>query len=340
MSSPRRRLWIVLTILVVLALVSAGFIRVPVVAWMPGPIVDVIDQIEVGADVEVYPPEGDHLMLTVAGTDRLSILEAMGYGISRRADLISLTSVRRPGETDEEYRERNLQSMDMSVHVSIAVALDRLGYEIEDTEIVISGILNGVPADDGLDPGDVIVSVEDVELERADDLVRYIAERQPGDTLKLDIIRDEETIDAKVELTAREDDPDQAMLGIRVQDVVESPLDINIKTDKVGGQSAGLMNALGVIDLLSPGNLIRGHTIAGTGTIDLDGNVGPIGGIRQKVLAASEVGAEFVFVPQGNLEEAESAGVDITLVPVDDIDDALDYLTALPPVQAAGPGLE
>lgn len=338
-SSPKRssrlRIWLLVVAFLVCATVAAAFITVPVVAWLPGPIYDVIDQVEVGPDVEVYPPTGDHLVLTVAGTNRLSLLEAIGYGISPRADLISLSSVRRPGETAEEYRTRNLQSMDVSVHTSIVVALDRLGYELDDAEIVVSGILEDVPADSDLDPGDVILGVEDTTLQRADDLVEYIAGRQPGDTLKLEIMRDDETIDAKVELTSREDDPSAAMLGITVQEMVDPPLDIDIETDKVGGTSAGLMNAIAIMDLLSPGNMVNGHTVAGTGTLDLDGNVGTIGGIRQKVVAAKEVGAEFVIVPRGNLEEAETASVDIKLVPVDTIDDALDYLAALPPTQAA-----
>jgi PDZ domain-containing protein len=105
------------------------------------------------------------------------------------------------------------------------------------------------------------------------------------------------------------------------------PFDVQISSGEIGGPSAGLMWALGLYDLLTPGDLTGGQTIAGTGQIALDGTVIPIGGIEEKLTAAADAGATVFLVPQGNMEEARaSGGHGLELVPVATFDDARAYL--------------
>jgi len=114
------------------------------------------------------------------------------------------------------------------------------------------------------------------------------------------------------------------------------PIDVKVDSRNIGGPSAGMTYALTIIDLLTPGDLTKGHVIAGTGTIRFDETVGAIGGVRQKVFAARAVGVEIVFVPEENYADAlTAAGDGVKIVPVTTLQEALDYLEALEPAPAA-----
>jgi Lon-like protease len=105
------------------------------------------------------------------------------------------------------------------------------------------------------------------------------------------------------------------------------PFDVSISSGDIGGPSAGLMWALGLYDLLTPGDLTGGRTVAGTGQIALDGTVIPIDGVQEKIAAAADAGATLFLVPQRNLRAARAGGDHgLRLVPVSSFDDALAYL--------------
>jgi PDZ domain-containing protein len=102
------------------------------------------------------------------------------------------------------------------------------------------------------------------------------------------------------------------------------PFEITIESAEVGGPSAGLMWALGLYDLLTPGDLTAGRRIAGTGVIDLEGNIGPIGGVADKVIAAQSVDADILLIPKRNLEELRGVDTgDVRLIAVSTLDEAL-----------------
>jgi PDZ domain-containing protein len=119
-------------------------------------------------------------------------------------------------------------------------------------------------------------------------------------------------------------------MGIVVRELTEPPFPVAIQAGNVGGPSAGMMHALAIIDTLTPGELTGGNVIAGTGTIEYDGSVGSIGGIRQKVVAAEAAGASVILVPAGNYEEALTAERDsIDIVPIANLEEAIAYLENL-----------
>jgi PDZ domain-containing protein len=123
------------------------------------------------------------------------------------------------------------------------------------------------------------------------------------------------------------------MVGVMLSDAdvqVVFPVDVTIDSQNIGGPSAGMMFTLEIIDELTPEDLTHGRRIAGTGTINVDGVVGPIGGIRQKVFGAIDAGAEIILVPADNYDEAlTAAGDKITVVKVATIEDAIAYLNSL-----------
>ncbi len=308
--------------------VVAWNVELPYLAYSVGPVSDAADTV-VAEEVEVYPPQGELLLLTVLQQD-VNIFEAVIAGFDPTIDLVRKEAVRRVGETDEEYRNRVLQQMDDSNYRAIAVALEYLGYELVPTEVVINDIVVGVPAGEALELGDTILSVNGDPVTELGDVVSALEGFEVGDVIDLTVERDGEVLDLGVELAEREDEPGTPMIGVVLGQLTETPFPISLHSGDVGGPSAGLMHTIAIIDSLTEVDLTGGRVVAGTGTIDLDGNVGSIGGIRQKVVAAEAAGAELILVPEGNLEAARTAPRQaIEIVPVATLADAIDFLEGL-----------
>lgn len=317
------------------ALFAVGFlsivawnIELPYLAYSAGPVSDAADSVVVD-EIDSFPPDGELLMLTVVTQD-VNVFEALIAGVDPTVDLVPKQAVRREGETDEEYRNRVLQQMDDSNFRSIAVALNYLGYDLVPTEVVINDIVPEVPAEDVLELGDTVVAVNGMTIERLDDITTALEGYEVGDLIEMTVARGEAELELQVELAEREDDPGVPMIGIVPGELTQPPFPIEIQAGDVGGPSAGMMHTIAIIDFLTEGELTRGKVIAGTGTIDLDGNVGNIGGIRQKVVAAEAAGADYILVPAGNYESALTAEHrEIEIVSVGTIDEAIGFLESL-----------
>lgn len=308
--------------------IIAWNIELPYLAYSAGPVSDAADSIVVD-EVDFYPPEGELLMLTVVSQD-VNVFEAAIAGIDPTVDLIRKQAVRREGESDEEYRNRVLQQMDDSNYRSIAVALDYLGFELIPTDVVVNEIVEGVPAGSVLELGDTIRAVNGVDITSVDDFAPALEGLKVGDVIEVTVERGEEELALQVELAEREDEPGTPMIGIVLGELTEPPFPITIEAGDVGGPSAGMMHAIAIIDALTEGELTNGKVIAGTGTIQLDGTVGNIGGVRQKVVAAEAAGAEYILVPEGNYEAALTAERDdIEIIPVATLQDAIEFLESL-----------
>ena len=139
--------------------------------------------------------------------------------------------------------------------------------------------------------------------------------------------------DPELATVAADDDPERAIIGVALEDRItdfESSIDVDIDSGDVGGPSAGLAFTLAVLDVLTPGELTGGHRVAVTGTMDIDGNVGPVGGGAQKAIAVRNQGYEVFLVPSDELEEVQEAvGDDVRVIAVDTLDEALDALKSL-----------
>lgn len=309
-------------------ILGAWNVELPYLAFSSGPVSDAADSIVV-SEVEMFPPQGELLMLTVVSQD-VNIFEALIAGIDPTIDLVRREAYRQPDESDEDYRKRVLQQMDDSQIRAITVALNYLGYEMVPVDVLITDLVPDKPAAEILEIGDSVNSFNGSEITRSTDLTNALADFEPGDVVDVGITREGTTQLLKVELAERDDDSGGAMIGIVVGELTEPPFPVSIRAGNVGGPSAGMMHALAIIDTLTPGDMTKGHIVAGTGTIQYDGSVGSIGGIRQKVVGAEAAGAEYMLVPESNYEVALTAERElIEIVSVATLQEAIDFLAAL-----------
>ncbi|NLM53234.1 MAG: PDZ domain-containing protein [Firmicutes bacterium] len=240
-----------------------------------------------------------------------------------------------PPEMDPQDYQRLMQRwMEESQNLAKVVALRRLGYDVavESDGVEVVEIGENSPAKGLLLPGDLIVQVDHEPVYLADELVERVQARPIGDPVKLTIKRNGELKQLEIATTNHSEEPDKAGILIYIQTKnwrPQLPFEIEINVGRITGSSAGLMFVLEILDQLDARQLTGGKKIAGTGTINLQEEVGPIGGVRQKVRAAEKAGAEYFFVPQKNYQEAKTAARTIKLVPVETLDDALQFLEKL-----------
>jgi len=307
--------------------------KLPYYAVAPGPVEEVADLISIG-DVPVYDTNGDLYLLTV-GLREVNVFEFIEADLDPKVDLWGSEWVRPRGTTQEQVTRSNLEAMNQSIDTAVYVALTRLGYHVTFTGegITILEVVPGSPADGVLQVGDVITQVAGRSVFTTDDASNEIRSHEVGDVISLVGTRNGEPLNVSVTLARHPDLEGTPMVGVVLDTVnldLNLPIDLQVDSRNIGGPSAGMMYALTVLDLLTEEDLLKGHRIAGTGTISFDETVGAIGGVRQKVYAARSVGAEYVLVPTGNYEEAlTAAGKGITVVAVGTLQDALDFLDGL-----------
>jgi Lon-like protease len=323
-------------------------ISMPYYALSPGPVSDVSDYVHV--ENPSTTTRGEMFFLTVS-LQEVNVVEWVAAKFDGHVDLAPRENIRPAGVTQEQLREENLALMDRSKENAKYVALEYLGYDVtyNGSGALISSTIENSAAEGVLQSGDVIVAVDGQEVEFSSDAVDLISGRAPGDRLMLTIQRPDpdntdsvETLEIPLVLGPYRyveqdgtvvEDPERGMAGVMLTDAnveVVFPVDVEIDSQNIGGPSAGLMFTLEIIDELTQEDITHGHRIAGTGTIDADGVVGPIGGMRQKTFGAINAGAEYLLVPSENyLEAAEAAGDDIQVVEVSNIDDAMSFLNSL-----------
>lgn len=312
----------------VLGLAAASWnISLPLVAYSPGPVSDAADSVVVGG-APTFDATGELILLTALQQD-LNLFEAILAGVDPTVDVLARQVVRPPDESDEAYRRRNLQLMDQSTATAISVAFSRLPElaAAQPARVFVTGYAADTPAGEVIEIGDEIVSLAGVEVDGATALSEVLADATPGDDVAIEVVRDDERLAFEVELVESEQELGRPIIGIFVRDL---PFWIDIDSGIVGGPSAGMMYTLAIIEVLTEDSLTGGHVVAGTGTVDADGNVGAIGAVRQKVVAAEAAGAEFMLVPASNFPDAmEAPRSTLELVSIGTIDDALEFLSTL-----------
>ena len=306
---PRWPLWFVPALVLLAGLsVLAWFLTLPFYALWPGPVEEVSDLVKVERGPTLYELNGDMYMLTVT-LQEVNAFELAQSWLDPRIDVVSREVIRPEGVTREEHRKVNLRLMDNSKQAAIEVALRFLGLPVDHfgEGMLVTSVAQGSPADGLLEVGDVIVKVGDSAVSVREDGVEAILANEIGDTVPLTVLRGDSTMVIDVTLVAHSQDPGRPMVGFvpeTYNSSLDLPFEVEIETHGTGGPSAGVMYALTLIDLLTEQDLIGGNIVAGTGTISPDGRVGPIGGVRQKVVAAQNAGARFVLVPDENYADA------------------------------------
>ena len=299
------------------------FVRIPYFVISPGPAQDVLPLIHIDHRT-VYPASG-HLLLTAVNLQQPNIYEALWAWLDSTQAVLPEGDILAPGENQRQEVRRQLSEMDTSKIDAAYVALHAYaGYPAQHGKgVLVESVLPGTPAAGKLFAGDLIESVDGKPVDDPEDLGNMIRAVGVGKSVSIRIRAGGETHDVSVRPT-RVKRIAHPVIG--VSGIENFPFPLTIDSGNIGGPSAGLMWTLGLADLLTPGELTGGKTIAGTGTIDLEGKVGPIGGIAEKVIAADRAGAKIFFAPVRDAPEARSAADHIVIVPVATFMDAVKYL--------------
>ncbi|HJP16865.1 MAG TPA: S16 family serine protease, partial [Acidimicrobiales bacterium] len=192
--------------------------------------------------------------------------------------------------------------------------------------LTTNDVITAIATDDTID------STDWIELNTSEDLISKLQTYFPGDTVvfRVESVTGANQHQIPIVLGSRPDNPDAAFLGIsvqtRIEDAPNMPFSVHFDTGAVGGNSAGLALTLSVLDLVTPGELTGGLRVATTGTISLNGDVGPIGGIVQKTITARRSGVDLFIVPTIEYQEAIKYAKGLNVVGVDTLDQALNAL--------------
>jgi len=324
-SRPTRRGWIFIicgaTTLVLLAV--ALLLPVPYVKLSPGPTFNVIGTDD-GTPViaisgaQTYPTTGALDMTTVSelGGPRggLTFIDAIVSWFSSSSAVIPSSLLFPENLTAEQNKTRQQLMFSTSQSDAVAAAMRYLNRPVT-TQLVVTSVVGDSPSDGKLLPGDEIVSIDGVAMKVPEDVVNTVRSKPIGTTLDFVVSRNGVNSDGvisdgvqshmSVTSVANPDDATKPYIGIGVGEYYSAGFPIDFTLQDIGGPSAGTMFAIGIIDKLTPRDLAKGRHIAGTGTIDADGKVGPIGGIRQKLAGARNAGAELFLMPATHCAEAE-----------------------------------
>lgn len=215
-------------------------------------------------------------------------------------------------------------------------ALKALGYKTEITGdgAEVAEVMEESKAKGILEPEDIIISIDGEEVKLASEAVNLIQKHAIGDVVSIQVKRKNEVKNLSVPTIELESSPGKASIGIYIMThnrEYHFPVDVNIAAENIIGPSAGAMFTLEIINQLDPEDLTRGYKIAGTGTMDMDGLIGPIDGVMQKILAAEREGAEYFLSPEENYPDAVKAATKVKVIKVKTIEDALTFLRGLTP---------
>ena len=284
---------------------------------------------------ENYEFEGNLYQLTIR-RDEANVFVYLWSLVNPSYDLYPKELILPDGVTPQELSEISIQNMRTSENVAIAVALKNIGYEIETKGegVAVVGLLDDSPVKDKLKKGDLLNSINNVQIFSATEFISTLRTYSIGETVSIGLIRVVDGVSEQlfiettlIEHVEYKGEPMVGFLATTVNERFDFPFAIDIKTGNVGGPSAGLMMALNVYNNLIPEDITNSMVVAGTGTIEIDGSVGPVGGIKQKIIAAKRAGAELILVPVANFEEAKPFETDNTaIVAVKSFDDALSVI--------------
>ena len=321
------------TVVFLIALMPIGLTKTEYYFMSPGPPYQW--EIDYGNN-DNYTFEGNLYQLTVR-RDEANIFVYLWSLINDSYDLYPREVILPDGVTPQELSEISIQNMRTSENVAIAVALKNIGYEIESKGdgVAVVGLLEDSPVKDKLKKGDLINSINNIEIFSATEFISTLRTYSIGETVSIGLLREVDGVKEQmyiettlIEHVEYEGEPMVGFLATTVNERFDFPFEIDIKTGNVGGPSAGLMMALNVYNNLIPEDITNSMIVAGTGTIEIDGSVGPVGGIKQKIIAAKRAGAELILVPVANFEEAKPFEDDKTaIVAVDSFDEALSVIS-------------
>lgn len=324
-----------LSVVFVALAVAALFQPVPYVIERPGPLFNTLGQVDGTKLVEIsgtktYPTTGELNMTTVSvygGPQQgIDLIQAIGGWLNPKINVIPREVIYPENLTEKQQREQSVADFSDSQSAATAAALNFLHLPVK-SKILVTSIELGMPADGVLEPGDVLLTVNDVEITSARQAVALIRVPPVGKLVRMSVLRKGLVKNLHIKTVSHPDNPKWPFMGIGVGTSYEATFDIEFGVDDVGGPSGGTMFALAIIDKLTPGALTNGKVIAGTGTITAEGRVGAIGGIAQKMIASADHGAKLFIAPKSNCEDIIGhVPAGLKVVPVETLTQAVKVL--------------
>ena len=316
-------------IIILVSLMPFGLIKTDFYFMSPGPPYQWDIEIE-GAKSFDY--DGNLYQLTVR-RDEANYFTYIWAKVDNSVDLYSREVILPKGVTPQQLSEISIQNMKTSENVAIAVALDSLDFKVESQGdgVLVVGILEDSPVEGKLLKEDLIKSINNDEINSTTEFIALLRTYDIGDTVSIGLLRNNTDITIETKLIEHVDYEGEPMVGFLASTPNQRfvfPINVDIDTGNVGGPSAGLMMALNVYNSLTQDDLTKGIKVAGTGTIEIDGSVGPVGGVKQKVIAAKKAGSSLILVPTANFNDAEPyIDDDTAIVAVNSFNQALDVIS-------------
>lgn len=306
-------------------------LTVPYAAEGPGPSFNTLGEVDGEPVVDIRGTETDEgegnlNMTTVSVRSGMTLPQVIGRWLTTDDTLVPLEQVFPPDRSPDEIRELNEIAFTTSEAAATVAAMNYLNRPVQ---VQVAGVLDDAAARGVVEPGDVIRVVDGSPVNEPGQVRERVLAKEPGDTVDLVVDREGQEESFEVELGAHPQDEVMAFLGITMTSAAADGVEVEYNLEDIGGPSAGMMFSLAVVDKLSPGALNGGKFVAGTGTIEEDGAVGPIGGIVHKVAAAEELGADVFLSPTANCAEATSRDHgDMAVLKVDTLTEAIEQMDA------------
>ncbi|MEW2544774.1 PDZ domain-containing protein [Streptomyces sp. NPDC047002] len=342
---PRRTVTMLASTLVLIALLCVGVLtKVPYAEMSPGPTTNTLSSVGGKPVLQVsgrktYPTSGHLNMVTVRVTSadtRLNMVEAVYGWLAHDQVVVPHDTLYPDGQTEQQSTQENAEEFSESQESAKVSALRLLHIPFV-SHVDVASVLKGSPAEGTLHAGDLILAVDGTKVTRQEQVAQLVTKHEPGQDVTFTVVPAEQAAEAKKAdkqptggrevvvktATSHDQGKKRAIVGIAAGTDHTFPFSIDIKLADVGGPSAGLMFSLGLVDKLTPGSLTGGSFVAGTGTIDDSGAVGPIGGIAMKLVGARDAGARYFLTPADNCAAAAAdTPSGLTLVKVKNISDA------------------
>jgi PDZ domain-containing protein len=310
---PRRTLTLLIaSVGVIGALAIAVLIPVPYVILGPGPTLNTLGNDASGQPLititghPTYPTTGHLNMVTVGYQggpgDNINLFSALAAWLNPHEAVVPSSELFTPGQSQQQTQQQDAAQMTGSQQTATAAALTQLHIAYQ-TQVVVAVAEQGFPAYGVLKPGDVISAVDGHPVTPAN-LTSLIGAHPAGSTLTVTIVRAGRSQQVRV---ATKESGGRPVMGVQVSEQYKFPFTVKFSVGDIGGPSAGLMFALGIIDKLTRLNLTAGKFIAGTGEIEASGQVDPIGGIQQKMVGARQAGATVFLAPASNCPDVKGA---------------------------------
>jgi Lon-like protease len=345
-----RRWWWLVALLTVIALIGGVIVwsvttYVPYVVESPGSVYTTGERISINGTATFSTTDKIDLV-TVSLDTRVTHFEKF-VADHNNDDIVIPAKDVLGNQTAAQNDDLNALLMKQSKDAAVLVALQRMGYNVHPTQsgAVVDETVPGAPADGVIKVAETIVALNDQPVTSKDQLISILTTFKPGDqvTVTLEAAADRARRTVNLKLADNPKSPGVGFIGVAAEDRLDYPdLPVTVKVDSgtIGGPSAGLAFTLGILDLLTPGDMTGGKEVAATGTMSADGTVGEIGGIESKVTTVSRAGVKYFLVPVEDAAAAQAhAPKDLQIVPVHTLDDALKFLasiggTGFPPAPA------